>query len=527
VIVPRERSAPPKAQKGRFRALLQAKDALLRQKDARIQELEALLQARDTSLQGQDALLEQLRQKDARIQELEALLKARETRIEELESRQGQNSSNSSRPPSSDTPADREKRPQRRPSGRSRGGQRGHKGHRRELISPERVNRIIDLFPTECERCERPLPKRRDQAPIIHQVVELPKLEPDVIQYQCNRGLCRCGHVTCAKLPDGVPKGMCGPRLMALIGLLTGVYHLSRRQATQLLGDVLGVGISLGALSKCEERVSEAIAPAVEEARSYVLEQPLKHVDATGWPLGKRLRSLWTIATPLVTVFCITMSGSKEAVRQMLGKARGILVSDRAPQFGFWAMNRRQICWAHLLRKFISFAEKSGPAGQVGERLLFFTELIFTAWHRVCDGSMSRAQFRRTMTVLRARVEECLERGASLGVRGVSGACKNILVHRNALWAFVDRKGVEPTNNHAEQQLRTFVLWRKKSFGSQSERGCLFVQRIMSVVHTLRKQHRPVFSFLVDACKASLDAGPAPSLLPPKAAEVVRRAKEP
>lgn len=459
-----------------------------------------------------------LKAKDARIEELEALLKARDARVEELEARLGQNSSNSSRPPSSDAPADRKKRPKPGRSGRSRGGQKGHKGHRRELIAPEQVTRVIDLFPTECERCERPLPKTPDLDPIIHQVIELPEFGPDVTQYQRNRETCACGHVTCAKLPDGVPKGMCGPRLMALVGLLTGAYHLSRRQGTELLSDVLGVRISLGALSKCEERVSESIAPAVEEARSYVLEQPLKHVDATGWPLGKSLRSLWTIATPLVTVFCITVSGKKEAVREMLGKLRGILVSDRAPQFGFWAMTRRQICWAHLLRKFVAFTERNGPAGEVGERLLFLTELIFTAWHRVRDGTMSRAQFRRTMTVLRARVEECLERGAGLDVRGVSGACKNILAHREALWAFVDRNGVEPTNNHAEQQLRAFVLWRKKSFGSQSERGCMFAQRIMSVVHTLRKQHRPVFSFLVDACKASLGVWPAPSLLPLKVA---------
>jgi transposase len=492
-----ERSAQPEVLVGQLRGLLKARDALLKARDTRIQEVEALLRARD-----------------ARIQEVEALLKAKDARIEELEARLGQNSSNSGRPPSSDAPDDRKKRPKQQGSGRSRGGQKGHKGHRRELIAPERVTRVIEVFPTKCERCERPLLKTPDPDPIIHQVIELPEFRPDVIQYQQNRATCACGHVTCAQLPDGVPKGMCGPRLMALIGLLTGVYHLSRRQGTEFLGDVLGVRISLGALSKSEERVSGAIAPAVEEARSYVLEQPLKHVDATGWPMGKSLWSLWTIATPLVTVFCIMVSGNKEAVREMLGKLRGVLVSDRAPQFGFWAMTRRQICWAHLLRKFVSFAERNGPAGEVGERLLFFTELIFAAWHRVRDGTMSRAQFRRTMGVLRARVEECLERGAGLDVRGVSGACKNILAHREALWAFVDRKGVEPTNNHAEQQLRAFVLWRKKCFGSQSERGCVFAQRIMSVAHTLRKQHRPVFSFLVDACSASLGEGPALSLLP-------------
>jgi transposase len=454
--------------------------------------------------------------RDQQIAELNALVAQLRARIEKLEARLAQSSSNSNQPPSSDTPAERLARSKPKGSGRPRGGQKGHKGHRRKLIPPEQVTRSKDLYPKQCGRCGRLLAPVEDPEPIIHQVVELPEIQPDVSEYRRHRRTCSCGHVTCAKLPVGVRAGMCGPRLMALIGLLIGAYHLSRRQGTQLLSDVLGVHISLGALSQCEERVSEAVAPAVEEARSYVLEQPFKHVDATGWPLGNSLRSLWTIATSMVTVFCITVSSNKETVRQMLGQLRGILVSDRAPQFGFWVMKRRQICWAHLLRKFVSFAQRSGPAGEVGERLLFFTELIFTAWHRVRDGTMSRAQFRRTMTVLRTAVEARLEEAVRLKIHGMSGSCANPLLHREALWTFVEREDIEPTNNHAEQQLRAFVLWRNKSFGSQSERGCLFAQRIMSVVHTLRKQDRHVFSFLVGACKASIGAGPAPSLLPLK-----------
>ena len=104
-------------------------------------------------------------------------------------------------------------------------------------------------------------------------------------------------------------------------------------------------------------------------------------------------------------------------------------------------------------------------------------------------------------------------RGASLGVRGVSGACKDMLAHRAALWTFIDVRGIEPTNNHAERELRGFVLWRKKSGGTQSDRGSRFAERIMTVVHTLRKQNRHVLSHLTTACKAALRGQQTPSLL--------------
>lgn len=450
----------------------------------------------------------------ARLQEQNARLEAR---IVDLEARLGQNSSNSNQPPSSDTPAERGERPKPQGSGRPRGGQPGHKGHRRELLPPEKVSRRQDLFPSSCGGCGRRLPRTEDVDPLIHQVVEIPEVTPDVTEYRMHSVGCSCGHVTPAPWPTGVSVGMCGPRLLAVIALLTGAYHLSRRQAKQLLGDLLGLEISLGALSKCEERVSEAVAPAVEEVREYALEQPVKHVDATGWRQTDSPRSLWTIAAHLVTVFCLTLDATKATVEEMLGAATGILVSDRAPQFKFWAIERRQVCWAHLLRKFVSFAERSGPAGDVGRRLLFWTEFIFGPWHDTREGKLSRTKFRRILAGVREHVEACLEQGVRLGVPGVSRSCSDILEHRDALWTFVTEEGVEPTNNHAERELRAFVLWRKRSFGSQSERGCRFAERIMTVVHTLRKQGRHVLAFLVETCRAAIGPGTMPSLLPANA----------
>jgi transposase len=302
---------------------------------------------------------------------------------------------------------------------------------------------------------------------------------------------------------------------MALIALLTGIYRNSRRDAVNVLSDVLGVRISLGALSEAEARVSEAVAAPVEEARTYVSEQGVKHVDATGWRQAGNGRTLWTIATALVTVFGITADGSRARLRGLFAAVRGILVTDRGTQFGFWAMQDRQICWAHLIRKFVSFAERSGPVGQLGADLLLLSRTMIHCWHKVRDGTMSRSAFGAMMVRMKPVVEGHLERGVQLRVRGVSGSCADILEHRLALWTFVDRDGVEPTNNAAERALRSFVLWRKMSFGSQSERGNRFAARIMTVAQTLRKQRRHVLAYLTDACQAALSDRTPPSLLPP------------
>jgi transposase len=301
---------------------------------------------------------------------------------------------------------------------------------------------------------------------------------------------------------------------MALITLMTGFFHLSRRHARTLVGDLLGVQISLGALSELEGRVSAALEQPVEQAHAHAVAQRVKHADGTTWRRGGKHRSLWVLASELATVFKITADGALSTVQGFLRKASGFLVSDRGGQFLFWAMERRQICWAHLMRKFVEFSEsKQQPVAELGRGLVLLAQLLFSEWHHVRDGTLSRAKFQRKMDALAPHVEGLLERGVSLGIRGVSGSCQDILAHRAALWTFVREPGVEPTNNHSERELRGFVQWRRLCFGSQSDRGERFAERIMTVVHTLRKQKRHVLPFLTDACTAMLRNQPPPQLV--------------
>jgi transposase len=224
--------------------------------------------------------------------------------------------------------------------------------------------------------------------------------------------------------------------------------------------------------------------------------------------------SLWVVATTAVSVFKVLPDGQGETLRNKLFvKVCGILVSDRATALKFWAMERRQICWAHLLRRFVSFSERDGPAGAIGAELLDYTGIVFAYWSDYREGKLSRAQFRAWMAPVRAQLEAVLERAVTLGLPEISGSCLDMLEHRAALWTFGDCDGVEPAYNDAERELRSFVLWRNRGFGTQSERGVLVAERLMSVAHTARKQGRDVLGFLAACAQAALRNSSAPSLL--------------
>jgi transposase len=457
--------------------------------------------------------------RDARIAELEeqvARLSSLEEELEKLRELLGRNSSNSNKPPSSDGPGTGAKAPkQKKGKGRRRGGQKGHRGAHRLLVPPEQVNEVVDLYPPECESCWEALPEEPDRRAKRHQYTELRPLAAHTTEYRCHAVVCpSCGFKTRAVHdPEVIPRFAFGPRLMAVVAMLTGVYHLSRRQTVRLLWELLGVRMSLGSVSAIEKRVSDSVEPVFDEAWAAARKAAVKHTDGTSWLRAGVMLSLWTVATAAVTAFKIVADGQRETIKKLFVTFGGVLVSDRATALKFWVMKRRQVCWAHLARKFVSFSERDGPAGVMGKELLDYTRLVFEYWSQFRAGRMSRDKLIERMAPVRRELEAVLERAKAANVRGLSGSCDDILEHREALWTFVERDGVEPTNNHAERELRGFVLWRRRSFGTQSERGERFAERLMTIAHTARKQGRDVLAFLAACSAPRPDGVPAPSLL--------------
>ena len=378
-------------------------------RDQRIAELESRLEAKDTEIADLKRKVEDLTQ-------LVLMLKQRLDR----------NSGNSSQPPSSDSPGQRSERRGKELTGGKRGGQPGHSGSKRDLVPKDQVNEFKPLYPSECENCFTPLPATSD-AVQRYQTVDLPVLKAQVIEWLRHRVVCpKCRHKTWASMA-AIPATPFGPRVEAVIGLVTGVYHLSRRVAVSLMSDILGIDISLGAVSAVEERVSDAAKAPVDEAWAKTEEAATKHTDGTTWYQAGVLCALWTIATSAVTVFKILTDGKATTLAPLFGSKLGILVSDRATALNFWAMDRRQVCWAHLLRKAISFSERDGPSAAIGRELLDYITIIFGHWNGLKDGAMSRDEFRALMAPVRLRVEALLERAVKSRLPHVSGSCEDIL----------------------------------------------------------------------------------------------------
>jgi transposase len=171
-------------------------------------------------------------------------------------------------------------------------------------------------------------------------------------------------------------------------------------------------------------------------------------------------------------------------------------------------------CWAHLVRDIDAMIGRGGGSQDIGDALRRHVYQMFHRWHRVRDGTLKRSSFRNSMTPVRREVERLLEAGSTCGVPKTEGVCRDILKRRQALWTFVYLDGVEPTNNAAERAIRPGVLWRKGSFGTQSAPGSRFVEAMMTMVTTLKQQHRHPLTYLTTACEAALRGEAAPSLLP-------------
>lgn len=425
----------------------------------------------------------------------------------------GQTSQNSSRPPSTDPP-EAPKR-QGKSSGRHPGGQPGHEGVSRTLKPVEEVDEVVVVKPTCCEHCGAEL-SGRDPDPTRHQVTELPPIRATVTEYQLHTLHCAvCGGSTRAPLPEGVPSGAFGPRIQALVGLFSGAYRMSKRNLHQMLSDCFGVKLGLGSVCPLEQATSEAIAGPVEAAKVYVKAQPVVNIDETGWRQNNSKAWLWTAVTAWVSVFVLRVSRGSQVVRELLGDPLGKVVgSDRFSAYSFLPVRWRQICWAHLVREFQAFVDRGGESTPLGEALLAQTDRMFAWWYRVRDGTLKRSSFRVYLSTVRIRIRELLRQGEHCAHPKTAATCKGILKVEPALWTFVRKEGVEPTNNAAERALRHGVIWRKTSFGTQSAQGSLFVERMMTAVATLRQQKRNVLDYLTAACEAALQGDSPASLLP-------------
>jgi len=449
-----------------------------------------------------------------RVKDLEALLVAALARIVELEGQTRQDSNNSSKPPSSDMK--RKRKPPVEPTGRKAGGQPGHEGRTRDQVPTEDVDASEDVDPSACENCGEALDGQPRLDACIRQVTETPEFQAFVQEFRLWSKWCpKCGRTTRAGMPAGSPKGAFGPRLQARIALLSGRFRLTRRETRAVAKSMFGVTISVGSVQACCEAASAVAAPTTEAIHQEVKQSPEVNADETGFGrCGKKRMWLWVGSTKEAEAFRLLPGRGKAQARDLLGEDfPGILHRDRWKPYEQFKKALHQLCHGHIRRDFQSMLESGGETGTQGAMLKLASDRAFHLWHQFERGEIDRPALIRLMKPIRAEFRQRLIRlrdGATI-IKKARGTAKDLLRQWDNLWIYVDMEGANPTNNEAESAIRKAVLWRKGSFGAQSESGCRFVERLLTLVGTARKRSIDLLDWLTRAIQADLEGQPAPS----------------
>lgn len=433
-----------------------------------------------------------------------------------------QNSTNSSKPPSSDGLAgEPRERGRRKKSRRKVGGQPGHRGAHRAVVPITKVDEVRPVLPQQCRHCGHGLPADIEQVqtsgePQRHQVTELPPIQAHTIEYQCHRVLCpECGKGTRAAVPEEA-SGHFGPQLTALIAYLTVVCRMPRRVVEALLGRVLGIDISLGSTQKCWEEASQAVAPPCQELEQQLKDEPVLNIDETGWRTNGAKRFLWAFVAARYVVYTVAATRGSDVLTRLLGAVfRGILCSDRFSAYLKYHSGKAQFCWAHLKRNLLGIVEftKSSAVERFCRDALAQHARLFRLWHKFRGGQMDRNQLLLRSIPIQKKIFELAKRHLDCPHREVRNLATALFEHNDRLFTFLEYEGVEPTNNSVERALRTGVQWRKICFGNRSANGELATSRLLTVAETCDLQGLNILTYLSAAIACHRSHKPAASLL--------------
>jgi transposase len=308
-------------------------------------------------------------------------------KVDRLERELGKRSKFQREDPQSDSTNDPPSPSLRNTTSKKRGGQPGHKRAERELVPVEQCREVIRCKPQVCRGCGEKL-SGNDQAPLRHQVTDIPEIKPFVIEYQRHRLTCECCKVTtCGDLPEGVPTGMTGMRLISLATLLMVVFRQSKRRVSLFCETALGVKVSPGLVIKWQQLATTATRPAYDELVQQLPKEKSVNVDETPTREGNSNAWIWTAVAESYTVFAMRLTKARCVITDLLGaKYRGVVTSDRAKMYD--CFERHQWCWAHLKRDFEALAKSPHQGAQrIGRKLGELTRQLFHNWHRTNDVS--------------------------------------------------------------------------------------------------------------------------------------------
>ena len=439
------------------------------------------------------------------------------------------NSTNSSKPPSSDGLAGTQRRrcSPRKKSGRKPGGQPGHVGQERQWV--EKPDRSEEVLPLQCKHCGTALPQTPEERQTTgdascHQIVDLPEvILPVVTEYQYPKLVCPCCQKGTRAELRSEHAHQIGERLTAVVSYLISARKMTRRDVRATLQDLFGVDISVGSVQKAWEETADAVAAPYAEVQEALATEPVLNSDETGSRTNGEKRWVWALCSSWFVFYHIACSRGVEVLVELLGKAfAGILCSDRCPTYLSYHRGLAQFCWAHLQRTLKGIGEfaSTGNAVHFARDMLVAVERMFGLWYQFRGeaGSgerlLTRTELIQQSVPIQKKICGLAEQYLDSDDRDVRNLARAFYVHWDKLFTFIEQEGVEPTNNVSERAMRLFVLIRKITYGNRSAKGEIALARLLTVTQTCKLQQRPHLSYLLTAVHCHRRRQPAPSLRP-------------
>jgi len=442
-----------------------------------------------------DAIIEKLTKQIALLTERIRQLEQENEMLKETIAQLQKNSSNSSKPPSSDIikPTKVVGKLVRK---RKRGGQPGHKKSLRQPFEPEQVDEIIEY---ELQDKDAEGLKPLDEWLVIQQI-QLPEKMYRVIEHRARKYLDPVtGKIHMAAMPDDVRRGgLLGADITAAVAFMKGGCHMSYTTIEHFFKELMRLDISRGLLCKAVQKVSQSLQPAYEQLAKRLPHESQVGVDETGHHDQGNLHWTWCFDTPDYSLFKIDKSRGSEVLEKMLGKNfAGIVCAD------YWGAYRKyarlfdvrvQYCMAHLIREIRFLAEHHvKKLSRWANELLEWLKKLFDTLHR-CD-KLTAKGFVRSMDKIKEGFLSRIRRppdhklAKKLARRFKGKAAEDY-------FRFLTEPDVEPTNNATEQRIRPVVIDRRITQGTRGQAGMRWCERIWTVLATCKKQQLNVFEFI-------------------------------
>jgi transposase len=435
-------------------------------------------------------------------------------------------SSTSSKPPSSDLI--KPPKPKTKAGGKrkppKRGGQRGHKRHLREPLPQDRVDEWLTYELFDHEVLEWGLIPTDEFE--MWQHIEFVESPIYVTEYRLRKYLTPQGETVLPVVPELDNLPLFGPRMLAMIGWLKSRAHCSYTTIEAWFTDVLDLPVSRGYLAKlCNGVISDSLADGYEAVKQAIPRQEQLGSDETSLKNNGIPHWIWCITAKAFSLYHIAPTRSRSVLEELIGaEFDGVLSCDYFSSNTSFAWNfsaKAQYCWAHLIRDIRFLLKHPQQKTKAwAEQLLDRTRRLFSAWHRRLE--MTEAGFEKSMNWHRDRFIDLIEQvPASQEAQNLADRFGLVALEEGRYYdlsddyfRFLFEKGVEPTNNHTEQQVRFCVIDRLITQGTRSEVGQRYHERMWTAIATCAKQGRRFFDYLHQSLTAHLAGQPAPSLLP-------------